>query len=119
MLPAKAGTRPVSPQSGTVKPAISYLSAPVQHCDSLHAYDRFSKIEATWSKVGRGDALTAARSCRVGRTNRCEGDEDLSWTLACRAKRSEERPREPKKNPCDRMLAVAFRRRSCARRRRQ
>jgi len=49
-------------------PAISDQSAAVQRGDSLHAYDRFSKIEATWSRVDRGDVKTPARSCRLGRT---------------------------------------------------
>jgi hypothetical protein len=99
-------------------PAISDQSAAVQRGDSLRAYDRFSKIETTWSRVDRGDGEDT-RPIMSTWKNSGEDDEDLSCEPACRAKRSEERPREPEKNPCDRMFAVAFRHRGCARRRRQ
>jgi hypothetical protein len=38
----------------------SQQSAPVQPCDSLHAYDHFSKVEANVVKVDRGGDETAA-----------------------------------------------------------
>jgi len=61
MLPAKTDAWSVSEQSATDQPG-----------DSLHAYDRFSKIKRRWSKGYRGDDKRGARrSSRLGSTNSC------------------------------------------------